>query len=235
MGKRSQKYKIQVAKKPGAKQSAKRAAKLSAKSPAAPPNKSIKGSSPAKIGKSGRRWYTDAERCIVLTALKANGGNVAMTAAEQGVPYLTLYCWSKGRRCPEAMQLQSEYNERLELALNEVAWQAVAMMPQKMDKAPLNHLVLVLDKSIEKARLLRGESTSSADTRNTHLTQNADFARMSENFAKMPENERTEFKRLVAKLSGVVEPLHVGSGEVRGTLPGGPLPEDAGETSPLLD
>lgn len=39
--------------------------------------------------------YTDSDRAAVLAALQANGGNVAKTARETGVPRVTLIGWAK--------------------------------------------------------------------------------------------------------------------------------------------
>lgn len=169
--------------------------------------------------KAGKRWFTDVERIGVLAALRANDNDIGKTAREQGVPYKTLWAWSVGRRCPEALQLATDYEQKIDVAIWEIAWQACALIPATMDKAPLNHLMGALDKAIQNGRLLRGESTSNTESRT---------AAVKIDYARLTDDERREFIRLY-KRAGGTEGTDGGTGseESRSAGPpgtGGPVP-----------
>lgn len=146
------------------------------------------------ITSNGRRYWTDDERYSVLAAVDANGGDVAKTARETGVPDSTIRCWRLGHRCPEALQLRDEKKGNLANACEELAWLFASEIPRKVDKAPLNHLTAGLGIMVEKTRLLRGEPTTYGRTDNTNRT-------VSVNLERLPPDERANFLRLLAMVT----------------------------------
>ena len=107
-----------------------------------------------KVDAAGRRWWTDTERAEILAALDANGGNMSRTSRELGVPLGTIACWKLGYRWPEALQLRNEKGNKLALALEEIAWQLAAVIPEKLPDAPLNHLATTIGIVLDKIQFL---------------------------------------------------------------------------------
>lgn len=165
-----------------------------------------------RTGRDDRRWWTDDERESILAAVNSNGGDVAKTARQLGVPDSTIRCWVKGHRCPEALQLRNEKNGDLANACEEIAWQFAAVIPRKIDDAPLNQCAVSFGIMVDKMRLLRGEYTNFGRTesvsRNTNL-----------NIERLPPDERAAFLRLLAVVAGVAEPGG-GDGPVPAERPG---------------
>ena len=58
-------------------------------------------------------------------------------------------------------------------AYEEVAWQLVSVLPEKIAAAPLNQLAVSLGIAIDKARLIRGQPTSYNQNDNRNLNANA--------------------------------------------------------------
>lgn len=204
-----------------AKPKAKAGAKWAKKKPSrdAPrPKVKAKTTVRGKYDRANRRWWTDDERKAIMLALKANGGNVALTAKEQGVSYDTLYCWAKGHRCPEALQLRDEKSGDMATALEEAVWHMIAVAPSKVDKAPLNHIWTSIGIGIDKARLIRGHPGTYGRTDNVNVNVNADVDRMAENYARMTPDERAAFNELWSKVSG----------RASGSRPGVPATDGSG-------
>ncbi len=164
-----------------------------------------------KVDKAGRRWRTDTERAEILAALDANGGNVARTARELNVPRGTLACWKLGHRWPEALQLRQEKAGRLAVALDEIAWQLAALIPTKIEAAPLNHLATAFGIMVDKIQVLLENSAlvpTAPDTGAIDVT-------------KLTLDERTTFFRLLDLARGLTEP----SGGTGVESPQGEAPE----------
>jgi transposase-like protein len=164
-----------------------------AKKKKAAPKRSDKTSVRGRIDKGGKRWYTDEERLSALAALTANGGNVEGTAKTIGIPMQTLWAWSKGHRFPQALQLRNEKNGDLATACEELAWLLASVVPEKIEKAPLNHITTAFGTLVDKSRLLRGEPTSYGRNENVNTNANIDFARLD-------PDERAVFAALLTKL-----------------------------------
>ena len=119
-----------------------------------------------------RRHYTDSERATALATLAANGGNLARTAAETGVPAATLAQWRNAQAT--AAQTPKKADPATLAALVEVVkleldaklernahFFAEAMgLPEKIAEATLAQLATALGVTIEKMRLLREQATS---------------------------------------------------------------------------
>jgi transposase-like protein len=133
-----------------------------------------------------RRRYTDDERATALAALAANGGNVARTAAQLGIPEKTLEHWSKGDRHPEAAKMGDQKRGPMADALLEVAWKLLDSIPAKIRQAPLNQTATAMGIALDKARLLRGEPTSitSAEMSHDHSLDLDPYADVFRNFAR---------------------------------------------------
>lgn len=111
-----------------------------------------------------RRRYSDDDRANALAALAANGGNVAKTARELGVPAKTVEQWSKGQRHFEAAQMSETKRGPLADRLDEIAWKLADAIygrsEAELKAAPLTQVATSLGITIDKARLLRGEPTN---------------------------------------------------------------------------
>jgi transposase-like protein len=149
----------------------------------------------SKIGRGDRRRYTDDERAAALAAVVANGGCVEVTARSLGIPTSTLQCWQKGHRCPEALQLRNEKAGELATAMEEIAWLLLAIIPEKVYDAPLNHLMAAFGIMVDKMLRLRGAHTTYGRTDTTNTSAPLDWTRLS------PE-ELATFVALYEKLRG---------------------------------
>lgn len=72
-----------------------------------------------------RRHYSDADRAAALAALDANGGNIAGTARQLGVPESTLRSWSD--KPDNAAPADLREHKRLELAELLEQWLRVSL------------------------------------------------------------------------------------------------------------
>lgn len=110
-----------------------------------------------------QRSYSDQEKADAFLALEANGGNVAATSMELGIPYRTLYYWVSGKGVhPEVQQLIKEKRlpliDRLEQLIQLIAEGMDS--PEKIAAATLNQLSVAMGVLIDKVRLLKGEAPS---------------------------------------------------------------------------
>ncbi len=127
-----------------------------------------------------RRSYDDDDKAATLAALRANGGNVAKTSRECGVPRPTLISWLKeqqraapvgqvsdpsdtlltpkkeavAERLPAAERLLAEKLDRI------AGEMADGLTSEKIEKASVAQLAVAMAVVIDKARLLRGKATS---------------------------------------------------------------------------
>jgi hypothetical protein len=180
-------------------------------------------------GKGKRRWWTDEERALIMSVYLTNkqthpDGAAAKTSRECGVPVETVYCWAKGHRHPEALQLHKEKAGELARAAAELAWLMAAIIPEKAYDAPLNHLVTAFGILVEKTRLLQGLSTNIGGTE-VHV-ESASASRIAEVVSGTPEDERTVVVRFLQRLREPVSTLP--PGPVGGEVP------DAEEDRPPL-
>jgi hypothetical protein len=110
--------------------------------------------------KGKQREYSDVERANGLAALAANGGNVAMTARQLGVPRQTLQRWIKPTDNEHVLRLRHEKKRDMADELERVAWLIIDSLPSKIKKAPLSQASTSMGIAIDKFRLLRNEPTS---------------------------------------------------------------------------
>jgi transposase-like protein len=114
-----------------------------------------------------KRRYSDEERAACLAALTANGGNLTKTAEQVGVPRKTLEHWVKCERHPEAAKMGELKRGPMADAVELVAWKLLDDLgrPEKIDAATLNQVATAFGIAVDKARLLRGLSTSNVNVR----------------------------------------------------------------------
>lgn len=124
------------------------------------------------------RKYTEEERAAALAALTANGGNLAKTAREVGVPRKTLEAWrleikppdsesaaSPRHRQPKTVVSVDAYERaagQLDEKLESIAHRLADLIPGKIDGASLQQCAVSLGIAIEKMRLLREQTTSNS-------------------------------------------------------------------------
>jgi hypothetical protein len=115
-----------------------------------------------------KRRYTDEARSNALAALAANGGNVARTAAELGIPEATLRAWANGDRHPEALQMCEQKKGPLAEQCDAVAWALAGLMESAARRAAadgrVDKIATAFGILVDKAQLLRGEPTSRTET-----------------------------------------------------------------------
>ena len=102
---------------------------------------------------------------MYLLALEANGGNLLRTSKETGVPIKTIQQWRDGLGInPDVVDLSNEQKPDLADRYDQIAHQALDLAPDKITEANFSQLMTGAAIATDKARLLRGESTSNTRT-----------------------------------------------------------------------
>ena len=103
----------------------------------------------------------------------------------------------------------------------ELAWLFAALIPEKVAKAPLNHLTAGFGIMVEKMKLLRGEPTTYG--RQEVRSATFDVAKLAQVMAGLNDAERTAVTRFLDALRGSpVQPTDAGSNRPGGNA-GAPL------------
>src|ERR1700735_5513356 len=98
-----------------------------------------------------RRQYSDEDRSAALAALKANGGNVKLTAQQVGVPRKTLANWAKGIKLHRSVaDMGHQKAEPWADALERLARMLLDAMPSKIGDADLKAVAVSLAIAIDK-------------------------------------------------------------------------------------
>lgn len=155
------------------------------------------GKPPRKRVNYNRTWWTDDQRHAALAALDANGGDVPKTSREIGIPHQTLYAWKNGRRHAEGSHLWQDKKGNLSEACEDLAWHFAAVIPSKIDSAPLSSMMTGFGILVDKMRLLRGESTSIGDNRNQNLNVN-----LVELVKRLSHDERSQLESIILAALG---------------------------------
>ena len=117
--------------------------------------------------------YSEARKSAVLAVLALNGGDVYRTSKETGIPHGTLSRWARLAQAEKEVTL----NDRLE----QLSYQLVLAIPDKLDEANLHQLTealkFVLDKIGQK-----GDDTST-DARERLI-------RLLDHYAEASETQR---------------------------------------------
>ncbi len=106
-----------------------------------------------------KRQYSDSEKAEYLAALDANGGNVAHTARQTGVPRVTLQQWRNGTVSADVPKLRQEKKEALSDRLEVIAHSLVDAIPSAIAGANLQQITTSLAIAIDKMLLLKGQPT----------------------------------------------------------------------------
>jgi len=111
------------------------------------------------------RQYTEDEKATALTLLKANDGNVQMTALALGIPWSTVAGWRDGRGVNEAV---TKVGDEKALALADKLDSLVEILtdgitPDKVGDATVSQISTAVGTFIDKARLLREQASPDAE------------------------------------------------------------------------
>lgn len=127
------------------------------------------------------RRFSDEERAAALAALAANGGNVAKTARQVGVPRKTLSHWAKGTRHPEAAKMGQLKKGNLADAFEDAAWKLIGVALDKADKMGGKDAMVAAAVAVDKMRLLRELPTEIVKKDGTVTSR---IERLTESFEK---------------------------------------------------
>lgn len=156
-----------------------------------------------------KRRYSDLDRANALVALKANRGNVQLTARQTGIPPPTLSHWAKQERHPEATVLGEKQIEPLADKLENIARLLIDAMPDKIGSASLQQIATSAAIAIDKSRLLRGQATT--------IVQKGPPLDLS----KLSDRELDDYERLVEKATDERQLQQGGSGQLPPSSPRG--------------
>lgn len=135
---------------------------------------------PPTVTTRPQRRYSDAEQAEALAALAANGGEIAATSRETGIPEATLRHWRDGdcRPCPP--ELVARKRESLARGIEKLARRVLKRNLKAAADADtplsLRDGAVVLGICVDKVAQLRGESgggasiTVNVDARSVTLT-----------------------------------------------------------------
>ena len=114
------------------------------------------------------KTYTDEQRVVALAALAANGGNIAKTSREMGIPRITLRKWqaSELNDLPEVATVKAEltgsFIEKTKAAREVFLTRLVALAPEEKDMFKLAGAFKIVN---DAARLEAGEATQRSEVR----------------------------------------------------------------------
>ena len=108
-----------------------------------------------------RRRYTDDDKAEALAQLDANGGRIAYTARQLGIPLTTLYWWEQGRGVdPAVVQLRSVKREELGEELRQVARIGARLALEKAEDAEFRDLMVGVGIAVQRSAELLGENVA---------------------------------------------------------------------------
>jgi transposase-like protein len=132
-----------------------------------------------------KRRYSDEEKAAALATLDANGGNIAETQRQIGIPYRTLANWAaeerNGTMHEDVANLGNIKKIDLAQRLEEIARELADAMPDKIERANLQQVATSMAIAIDKMQLLRGAPTSITDI---------SIEQRAERIERMTEDER---------------------------------------------
>jgi len=144
-----------------------------------------------------KRSYSDQEKAALLLALEANGGNLAKTERETGVPLETIRDWRNGLAVnADIAEIRNEKRvslaDKFEALANKLVDRAEEFIDK--DKTTLAMVATAAGIATDKAQLLRGQPTQIID----------DPARVSAAVARVME--RLGVDRAVAEEAVLAQP-----------------------------
>ncbi|MEM8599296.1 MAG: transposase [Bacteroidota bacterium] len=113
-----------------------------------------------------RRYYSDAQRAEALAALEANDGNVAATSRQTGISTSTLRGWRDAPDRAAPTELRAEKKAGLADRLEALAHDLIDDLAKpERRRGNVKDVATAIGIAVDKARLLRGESTEITETR----------------------------------------------------------------------
>ena len=107
-----------------------------------------------------KRSYSDNQKAAALLTLETNGGNVARTARETGIPRKTIEEWSKGQGVTnDVAEIRRENRPDLLALLKDELYAVMELMPEKRANADYKDLARTMGILVDKIQLLAGEPT----------------------------------------------------------------------------
>ncbi len=113
-----------------------------------------------KTSTSIKRRYSEAEQAQAIAALDSNGGDIAKTHYETGVPRNTLRDWRDQRRRPIAPEVREREKDALARSCDRLALRMLRQANRKVKDMGGAAATLSACQLIDKARLIRGEATA---------------------------------------------------------------------------
>jgi hypothetical protein len=150
-----------------------------------------------------KRAYDDTTRLAAITLAKDIG--IMNASRKLNIPHETVEAWSKGFRCPSALQLWHQSAGQLADAFHKAAWDCLAEVANKVEAAPLNHLMNAATNATNAERLLRGQPT--VITEKQQLPPSVDLS-------KLTPDQLKALRELLALARRTAEPEPVAVGEV---------------------
>jgi len=115
------------------------------------------------------RSYSDREKAETLATLDANGGNLARTARDAGIPRRTVAFWRDHPPNADVEVLRVQCGSDLAAAFEAMAWKLLERANGASADIPAGRLVTDAAIATDKARLLRGQPTQIHEQRDTAL------------------------------------------------------------------
>ena len=110
--------------------------------------------------------HSDNRKGEALAALDANGGNVARTARQTGIPRKTLSEWAAGRYMAEDVaEIRQHVKQTLADRCESLLGTLLGLMDDKAATAKFSELAFGVEKTAHVMQLLRGEATSITEQR----------------------------------------------------------------------
>jgi transposase-like protein len=123
--------------------------------------------------------HSDHRKAEALAVLQANGGNVAKTARQLGIPRATITLWRDGGVSEDVTESCQGKKQDLADALEALVWKCVECLPDKLANANAKDAATVMGIATEKMQLLRERPTSIQKTE-TDLTPEERARRVAE-------------------------------------------------------
>ncbi len=107
-----------------------------------------------------RRRYSDEERAAALSMLDANGGNIAKTARDAGIPRITLLDWAAGRVSDSVSDIRQVKKADLAGMFEDFICRVLRLTTDEdIQGASLKDRFVAAGIASDKSLLLRGEPT----------------------------------------------------------------------------
>lgn len=111
-----------------------------------------------------KRSYSDREKAEALAILDSNGGNLAKTSRESGIPQKTLSHWRDGNgTTPDVANIRDEKKADLITLWQGIVEKALSMAPDKIHEAGFDSLIRAAGIGTDKIANLRESQEGGID------------------------------------------------------------------------